>query len=107
MLKARGDVELSDWSSGGSDRRQRVPVHPGYQVPLAETVRRDAGIATGAVGLINSPDSAEEIIANGRADIVLLGRTMLHDPHWPLHAANALEATSVSWPLQYERGNIF
>ncbi len=107
MLKARGDVDLIDCSSGGSDRRQRVPVHPGYQVPLAETVRRDAGIATGAVGLINSPDSAEEIIANGRADIVLLGRTMLHDPHWPLHAANALEATSVSWPLQYERGNIF
>ena len=90
-----------------ADRRQQVPVHPGYQVPLAEAVRRDAGIATGAVGLINSPDSAEEIIANGRADLVLLGRSMLHDPHWPLHAANALKAKSVPWPVQYERGNIF
>ena len=50
---------------------------------------------------------AEEIIANGRADMVLLGRSMLHDPHWPLHAAKALGGQSVSWPLQYERGNIF
>lgn len=107
MLKARGDVDLIDCSSGGADRRQQVPVHPGYQVPLAETVRRDAGIATAAVGLINSPDSAEEIIANGRADMVFLGRSMLHDPHWPLHAAKALGAKSVPWPLQYERGNIF
>ncbi|NQU71073.1 MAG: NADH:flavin oxidoreductase/NADH oxidase [Rhodospirillales bacterium] len=107
ILKARGDVDLIDCSSGGADRRQQVPVHPGYQVPLAEAVRRDAGIATGAVGLINSPDSAEEIIANGRADLVFLGRSMLHDPHWPLHAANALKAKSVPWPVQYERGNIF
>jgi 2,4-dienoyl-CoA reductase-like NADH-dependent reductase (Old Yellow Enzyme family) len=107
ILKARGDVDLIDCSSGGADRRQQVPVHPGYQVPLAEAIRRDADIATGAVGLINSPDSAEEIIANGRADLVLLGRSMLHDPHWPLHAANALKAKSVPWPVQYERGNIF
>lgn len=107
MLKARGDVDLIDCSSGGNDRRQSIPVHPGYQVPFAETVRRDAGIATGAVGLLHGADGAEEIIANGRADLVILGRSMLYDPHWPLHAANALKATNVDWPVQYERGNIF
>jgi 2,4-dienoyl-CoA reductase-like NADH-dependent reductase (Old Yellow Enzyme family) len=107
LLKARGDVDLIDCSSGGADRRQRVPVHPGYQVPLAETIRRECGIATAAVGLLHSPDGAEEIIANGRADMVFLGRSMLHDPHWPLHAANALKAKSATWPVQYERGNIF
>jgi 2,4-dienoyl-CoA reductase-like NADH-dependent reductase (Old Yellow Enzyme family) len=107
MLKARGDLDLIDCSSGGTDRRQQVPIHPGYQVPLAETIRREAGIATGAVGLINSPDSADEIIANGRADMVVLGRAMLNDPNWPLHAANTLKAKSVPWPVQYERGNIF
>jgi 2,4-dienoyl-CoA reductase-like NADH-dependent reductase (Old Yellow Enzyme family) len=107
LIEARGDVDLIDCSSGGNDPRQRIPVHPGYQVPFAERVRREAGIATAAVGLIHSPDMAEEIVANGRADLVVLGRTLLHDPYWPLHAAAALKAKSVAWPVQYERGNIF
>ena len=107
MLKARGDVDLIDCTSGGNDARQRIAIHPGYQVPLSERVRREVGIATGAVGLISSPETAEEIVANGRADLVILGRVLLFNPHWPLHAANALKAKNMSWPMQYERSNIF
>jgi 2,4-dienoyl-CoA reductase-like NADH-dependent reductase (Old Yellow Enzyme family) len=107
QLKARGDVDLIDCTSGGNDPRQRIPIHPGYQVPFAERVRREAGIASAAVGLISSPEAAEEIIANGRADIVVLGRMLLNDPYWALHAANALKAKTVSWPVQYERADIF
>lgn len=107
MLKASGQVDLVDCSSGGNDPRQRIPIHPGYQIPLAERVRREAGIATAAVGLLHGPDLAEEVIANGRADLVVMGRTLLSDPHWPLKAANALRAENVAWPVQYERSNIF
>ena len=70
-------------------------------------MRQETGIATAAVGLISSPEAAEEIIANGRADLVALGRILLFDPYWPLHAANALKAKTVPWPLQYERASIF
>ena len=107
MLAARGDVDLIDCTSGGNDPAQRIPLHPGYQVPFAEAVRRDAGIATAAVGLISSAELAEEILANGRADLVVMGRMLLFDPNWPLHAANVLEARGVEWPVQYERANIF
>lgn len=102
-----GQVDLIDCSSGGNDPRQKIPVHPGYQVPFAETIRRETGIATAAVGLLHSPDGAEEIIANGRADLVVLGRSMLADPYWPLHAARTLRAGDVAWPVQYERADIF
>jgi 2,4-dienoyl-CoA reductase-like NADH-dependent reductase (Old Yellow Enzyme family) len=107
MLKDHGGVDLIDCSSGGNDPGQRLPTHPGYQVPYAERVRQETGIATAAVGLISSPEAAEEIIANGRADLVALGRILLFDPYWPLHAANALKAKTVPWPLQYERASIF
>ena len=107
LLADRGDVDLIDCSSGGNDRRQQIPVHPGYQIPFAQAIRGEAGIATAAVGLIHSPDMAETIVANGQADLVVLGRSLLHDPYWPLHAASALKAESVPWPVQYERGNIF
>jgi 2,4-dienoyl-CoA reductase-like NADH-dependent reductase (Old Yellow Enzyme family) len=107
ILKERGDVDLVDCSSGGNDPAQRVPTHPGYQVPFAERVRRETAIATAAVGLISAPEAAEEIIANGRADLVTLGRILLFDPYWPLHAANTLKAKTVPWPLQYERASIF
>ena len=106
-LKERGDVDLVDCSSGGNDPAQRVPSYPGYQVPFAERLRREAMIATAAVGLISAPEAAEEIIANERADLVTLGRILLFDPYWPLHAAKALKSKTVSWPLQYERANIF
>ncbi len=107
LVAARGDVDFIDCSSGGSDPRQQIPVHPGYQVGFAERIRRGAGIATAAVGLIHSPDMAEEILANGRADLVVLGRTLLGDPYWPLRAAKALKAANVKWPVQYERADIF
>lgn len=89
LLKAAG-VDLVDCSSGGNVADAKVPFAPGYQVPIAQAVREGAGIATAAVGLITAPEHAEEIIRNGRADVVLLGREMLRDPHWALHAAKAL-----------------
>ena len=106
ILKAGGKVDLIDCSSGGLDPRQKVPAHPGYQVPFAAAVRNRAGIATGAIGLISSPDMAEQILANGQADIVAMARAFLNDPYWPLHAAKALKA-KIPWPPQYERGDIF
>jgi 2,4-dienoyl-CoA reductase-like NADH-dependent reductase (Old Yellow Enzyme family) len=100
-LKEEG-VDLIDCSSGGNAPKAPVPLGPGYQVPLAESVRVGAGIATAAVGLITAPVQADEIIRNGRADIVLLGRELLRDPHWPLHAAQALKQTPPV-PPQYLR----
>jgi len=107
LLQAHGRVDLIDCSSGGNDPAQKVPATPGYQVPFAEAIRRQAGIATGAVGLISEPAQAEEILASGRADLVLLGRALLWDAHWPMHAAKALDAPAFKWPAQYERGRIF
>ena len=105
-IKARGDVDLIDCSSGGNDPRQSIAIHPGYQVPYAEAVRRETGLPTAAVGLIHSADMAEQILANGQADLVVLGRTLMSEPYWPLKAARALRADA-RWPIQYERSNIF
>ena len=103
-LKAEG-VDLIDCSSGGGVADAQIPVGPGYQVPFAERIRREAGIATAAVGMITQPAQADEIVAQGRADMVLLARAMLNDPHWPLHAAKALGQTAaLKPPLQYGRG---
>jgi 2,4-dienoyl-CoA reductase-like NADH-dependent reductase (Old Yellow Enzyme family) len=101
LLKARG-VDLIDCSSGGNVARATIPVGPGYQVPFAEQVRREAGIATGAVGLITTPEAANAIITSGRADCVFLARQLLRDPYWPLHAAEAL-GHAIDWPPQYLR----
>jgi 2,4-dienoyl-CoA reductase-like NADH-dependent reductase (Old Yellow Enzyme family) len=106
LLKAGGKVDLIDCSSGAVDPRQKINLHPGYQVPFAAAVRGRAGIATGAIGLISSPDMAEQIIASGQADLVVMARAFLNDPYWPLHAAKALKA-KIPWPSQYERGDIF
>jgi len=100
-LKERG-IDLIDCSSGGAVPGVKIPVGPGYQVPFSEAIRKEAGIATGAVGLITEPAQAQEIIASGQADIVLLARELLRDPYWPLHAAAAL-GVDVPWPVQYER----
>ncbi|HVC18840.1 MAG TPA: NADH:flavin oxidoreductase/NADH oxidase [Vicinamibacterales bacterium] len=100
-LKAAG-VDLVDCSSGGIVPHAPIPAGPGYQVPLAAAIRRDAGIPTGAVGLITEPVQAEQIIATGQADVVLLARELLRDPYWPLHAAHALH-DEVAWPPQYQR----
>ena len=103
----RGQVDLIDCSSGGTSPDQQVPIHPGYQVPLAKAVKDGAGIMTGAVGLIYTPEHAESILANGDADLVIMGRALLADPYWPLQSAKTLKAGNVDWPVQYERGNIF
>jgi len=95
-------VDLVDCSSGGTSPDAKVPVEPGYQAPFAAEIRRETGIATGAVGLITEPEQAEEIIAGGEADAILLARELLRNPHWPLLAAHELGA-DVSWPPQYER----
>ena len=90
-LKATGLVDLIDCSSGGVSNEQKIPsLHPGYQVPFADAIRREAGIATGAVGMITEPTHAAEILANERADVVLLARVLLADPAWPIRAAKAL-----------------
>lgn len=107
MLKETGAVDLIDCSSGGNDPRQDIPIYPGYQVPFADRIRREAGIATAAVGLLHAPDMAESIVANGQADLVVLGRALMADPMWPLRAAHALQAKNIQWPVQYERSNIF
>jgi 2,4-dienoyl-CoA reductase-like NADH-dependent reductase (Old Yellow Enzyme family) len=106
LLKAGGKVDLIDCSSGGVDPRQKVNAFPGYQAPFAAAIRSRAGIATGAVGMISAPEMAEQIIAGGQADLVVMARAFLNDPYWPLHAAKVLKAT-LPWPSQYERGNIF
>lgn len=100
-LKQLG-VDVIDCSSGGLSPRQTIALGPAYQTPFAERVRRDAGIATGAVGLITQPETADEIIRNGRADLLLLGRELLRDPHWPLRAARQL-GVDVPWPAPYQR----
>jgi 2,4-dienoyl-CoA reductase-like NADH-dependent reductase (Old Yellow Enzyme family) len=100
-LKHAG-ADLIDCSSGGNVPKARIPVEPGYQVPFAEAIRREAGIVTGAVGLITEPVQAEQIVGTGQADAVLLARALLRDPYWPLHAADSLGA-DVEWPAQYGR----
>jgi 2,4-dienoyl-CoA reductase-like NADH-dependent reductase (Old Yellow Enzyme family) len=94
-------VDLIDCSSGGSSPHAKVPVQPGYQVPFARAVRR-AGIPSAAVGLITEPTQAEAIIAEGDADLVMLGRAFLRDPYWALHAARAL-GVPPTIPSQYLR----
>jgi 2,4-dienoyl-CoA reductase-like NADH-dependent reductase (Old Yellow Enzyme family) len=105
LLKAEGGVDLIDCSSGGNDPAQQMPVQPGYQVPFSEAIRRAAGIATGAVGLIRAPEQAEAILAQGQADLVVMGRMLMADPHWPLRAAKAL-GFAYPWPNQYLRANL-
>jgi 2,4-dienoyl-CoA reductase-like NADH-dependent reductase (Old Yellow Enzyme family) len=101
VLKQHG-VDLVDVSSGGNVSGATIPSGPGYQVPFAERIRREADILTAAVGQITAPAQADQIIRNGQADLVLLAREMLRDPYWPLHAAQEL-GVSTSWPPQYLR----
>jgi 2,4-dienoyl-CoA reductase-like NADH-dependent reductase (Old Yellow Enzyme family) len=103
-LKTLG-VDLVDVSSGGLAAHQQIAAAPGYQVPFARRVKHDAGIATAAVGLITEPAQAEQVVADGDADMVLLARELLRNPHWPLHAARALGVEG-PWPKQYERARL-
>ncbi|MEO1093163.1 MAG: NADH:flavin oxidoreductase/NADH oxidase [Pseudomonadota bacterium] len=105
-LAERGDVDLVDCSSGGLHPRQRIAAFPGYQVPFAERIRQATGMMTGAVGMIQSPHQAEQIVATGAADLVFMARTLLADPYWPQRAAKALGAAR-TWPANMGRGDAF
>lgn len=100
---ARG-ADLIDVSSGGLVAHQQIDVFPGYQVPLAETVRQGGRIPVSAVGLITAAEQAEKVLADGAADAIFAGREWLRDPHFALRAAHELGA-DVSWPPQYERAH--
>ena len=105
LLREDG-VDLIDASSGGAVPvpRGAIPVGPLYQTHFAERIKREAGIATGAVGMIAEPADAEAIVAEGRADLVIMARELLRDPYWPIFAAKALGVVP-AWPNQYERAD--
>ena len=108
QLKEAG-VDVIDCSSGGilgsatAATKTLVPRVPGFQIPFAERVRKDAGVKTLAVGLILTPQQAEEALQAGSADLIAVGREALYDPNWPLHAAQVLgvDPNMERWPVQY------
>jgi 2,4-dienoyl-CoA reductase-like NADH-dependent reductase (Old Yellow Enzyme family) len=95
-------VDLIDCSSGGIVPDAKIPIGPGFQVPFAEAIRREAGILTGAVGMITTAAQAAEILRGGKADLIVMAREFLRQPYWPLHAADE-EKFPASWPVQYLR----
>jgi 2,4-dienoyl-CoA reductase-like NADH-dependent reductase (Old Yellow Enzyme family) len=95
-------VDLVDCSSGGNALDAKIPLGPGYQVQFAERIRRETGMLTGTVGMITTPQQADEIVRNGQADLVLMAREFLRDPYFALHAASALGEKPAP-PLQYGR----
>ena len=101
ILKENG-VDLIDCSSGGLAVQQQIPVEAGYQVRFAEEIKNQAGIPTGAVGLITEAQQAEGILQESKADLVFLARELLRDPYFPLHAAKELNV-DLKWPDQYDR----
>jgi 2,4-dienoyl-CoA reductase-like NADH-dependent reductase (Old Yellow Enzyme family) len=101
LLKQKG-IDLIDCSTGGNIAGAKIPVGPGYQVPFAAQVRKGADIPTGAVGLITEAQQAEDILTAGQADLIILARELLRDPHFPLRAAHEL-GYDIKWPVQYER----
>jgi 2,4-dienoyl-CoA reductase-like NADH-dependent reductase (Old Yellow Enzyme family) len=100
-LKEDG-VDLVDCSSGGNVAKAEIPFGPGYQTVFSERIRRDAGIMTGAVGLITSAQQADHALRTGQADLVIMARQLLRDPYWPLRAAAELKSQA-PWPNQYLR----
>jgi len=104
ILKEKG-VDLMDVSSGGLVSHQQIPLGPNYQVPFADSIKKETGILTGAVGLITESSQAEEIVATGKADLVLFARESLRNPNLALNFAKELGA-DISWPKQYERAKI-
>ncbi|MGB7027063.1 MAG: NADH:flavin oxidoreductase/NADH oxidase [Candidatus Acidiferrum sp.] len=101
QLKTLG-VDLIDTSSGGAVPGVKIPLGPGYQTRFSEAIRKEAGIATGAVGMITEPTQAEAILATEQADLIFLARELLRDPYWPRRAAKALEV-KIEAPPQYQR----
>lgn len=104
ILKEKG-VDLIDASSGGAVTQQQIPVGPNYQVPFAESIKKEVGILTGAVGLITEASQAEEIVSSRKADLVLVARESLRDPNLGLTFAHDLNA-EIAWPKQYERAKL-
>ena len=100
-LTSRG-VDWIDVSSGGTSPLQKIPIGPGYQVPLAEAVKQATGLPTIAVGLITQAQQAEDILTAGKADLIAVARAMMYNPRWPWHAAAELGAT-IEAPPQYWR----
>jgi 2,4-dienoyl-CoA reductase-like NADH-dependent reductase (Old Yellow Enzyme family) len=101
VLKEKG-VDLIDVSTGGNVPHVKIPIGPGYQVEFADIVKNKGGILTGAVGMITSATQAEEILQQGRADLIVMARELLRDPYFALHAAKEL-GNEIKWPEQYER----
>ena len=101
VLKNKG-IDLIDCSSGGLVPSVKIPVGPGYQVQFAEKIKKEAGILTGAVGMITTAEQAEAILTKGEADLIIIARELLRDPYFPLHAAHELGADT-DWPVQYLR----
>lgn len=99
---AEHGVDLVDVSSGGAVAHQEIKLGPGYQAGFAEQIKREAGVPTGAVGLLTSPGQAEAIVSSGRADAVFMARAALRDPHWWLRAAHEL-GHDIEWVPQYQR----
>ena len=95
-------VDMADVSSGGNSYDQKIELKAGYQVPFASTIKRETGILTSAVGLITEPHQAEQILKNGHADAVFLGRELLRNPYWTLDAASKLGINVDYWPVQYQ-----
>jgi 2,4-dienoyl-CoA reductase-like NADH-dependent reductase (Old Yellow Enzyme family) len=102
VLRERG-ADIIDVSSGGLAPHAQIPVAPGYQVPFAARIRKEACIPTAAVGMITEPTQANSIVDQGEADVVLLAREMLREPYWAVNAAAAMSEPA-SWPKQYLRG---
>lgn len=103
---AEHGVDLVDISSGGNIPTAEIPVGPGYQVPLATAIRETAGLPVAAVGLLSAAEQAEQIVATGLADVVMMGRALLRDPNFPLRAAATLQARVGYAPPQYHRAEI-
>lgn len=101
ILKEKG-VDLIDCSTAGLVSWQKIPAGPGFQVPFAEQIKKETGILTGAVGLLTEAKQMEEILASGKADLILIARESLRDPYFPLHAAQEL-GVDLPWPVQYDR----
>lgn len=101
ILKEKG-VDLVDCSTGGLVPGVKIPLVPGYQTPFAEKVRKEAAMPTGAVGLITTARQAEDILEQGKADLIVMARELLRDPYFPLHAAREL-GHDIAWPVQYAR----
>lgn len=101
ILKTKS-VDLIDCSTGGNIPHIKIPLTPMYQTPFAESIKKQTGILTGAVGLITTAQEANHIIESNKADVVLLARELLRDPYFPLRAAHELHQ-EITWPKQYER----